>query len=93
MLEFQFGFPISQGKHPQFAGAPVPSGADDVRQEQSKATIIVQPVDVDDTVLLLAGELRQLVQDVLGQFCTTRAAIEQSRIVVGALQRAVVGFL
>lgn len=86
LLKLQLRLAVGQGKDPQLARAPVSPRADDVRQEQGQASVVVQPVHVDDAGLLFARKLRQLVEDVLGQFGTTRTTVQQGRIVVAALE-------
>jgi len=60
-------------------GAP---RTDDVGQEESESSVIVQPPDIDDGVAAFSRELGKVRQYLLGQLGTTRTLVEGSRIIV-----------
>lgn len=62
---------------PEFAGAPMPSSADNVRQQQCQPAIVVQPVNIDCRTVAFLRELSELVDNVLGQLSTTRSRVER----------------
>ena len=60
-------FAVGQTEDAQLARAPVGTRGQNVGQQHRQAAVVVEPPDVDDALLVLALEQRQVVQHVLGQ--------------------------